>query len=214
MTGLATLTSTRARVKARRDDTVLNEHVDTPLIRQYRQGSQDAAEKIYEKYSRRVNGYIRKSMSQEVHRHDETCDLAQWVFADLFRTMREADETLDLDGRLWTLIGTIAQRVVCDRARYWSAQCRDTRREQEYSELEEAATASKITPALLATMKDLMQSLVASFEQPQRRILALLLEGHRTSQVSQLLGISDRTVRRTRRAAETVMHRYFEQSSL
>ena len=196
--------------KARRTD----EHPDTQLIRQYRRGDDDAARKLYEKYRKRVDGYIQKSMGQKVRNHEEPSDLAQWVFADLFRTMRDADATLDLDGRLWTMLGTIAHGVICQRSRYWAAQCRDADREQHCKEIDAVAKADDTNPELVATMKDLMQTLVGTFDEPERSIVVLLLKGHRPASVCRLLNVNDHAVRKIRRAAERIMERYFEESDL
>jgi DNA-binding NarL/FixJ family response regulator len=62
------------------------------------------------------------------------------------------------------------------------------------------------SPLDSALLKEAVEQLVSSFDRPRRqRVVQLLLEGEPTGEIAQELGISERTVYKTREAAIEIL---------
>jgi RNA polymerase sigma factor (sigma-70 family) len=101
---------------------------------------------------------------------------------------------------LWPLLVTIVLNKIRDRARKYSGPRRNLAKQdrlENYSLLAAGEGAHS-----QVELDDLIQHLLAGFPPRRRRIMELLLEGHRTGEIAQEMGVSERTVYNTHQQAK------------
>ena len=181
-----------------------DDRADQELLSAYRAGDEQAAEVLFSRYYQRLVGQARKSLGISLARMEEPSDLAQSVFRSVFRRGREKKIHIEYGDNLWPLLATATVNKVRTRARYWQRQRRDVRRNVVLDEgldpLEHGPT-----PEDVVATTELISQLLEQFSPKRRAILELLLQGYRGREVADQVGVSERTVYSTRKAAEEVL---------
>ena len=181
---------------------------DEDLLVAFQSGDDGAGDVLFGRYYSRLVELVRRRMGWRVARNEESSDVAQSVLRSVFRRSR-CDTTIQPDesGSLWPLLVTIAVHKLYNRDKFWQRQRRDARREVP---MDDGLTAPPQTPTPedIATTHDLIEQLLQAFPPRRKRILELLLEGRATSDVAQLVQVSERTVYTTRVAAGEVLRQF------
>jgi RNA polymerase sigma-70 factor, ECF subfamily len=172
------------------------------LLDRLRRGDQDAAQQIFHRFARRLIGLARTRLSPAVRQKVDPEDVMQSVFKSFFR--RDNDEHFDLEGwdSLWSLLTVITLRKCGYRTRHFRAARRDVEREvspqpdPDDSSAEWEAIAREPTPVEEALLTETVEQLFRGLDERDRRIVELSLQGYKPPEISDQLGIAERTVYR------------------
>ena len=179
------------------------------LLARYRDGDEEAAEQIFERYVHRLVGLARNHISDRLGTRVDPEDVVQSVYRSFYRRASDGQFTLGTSGDLWKLLAMITVNKVRKQANFHQRQKRDTRREQNASgsptqtdrEVEIFVEEPNTEEALAAM--DELNIVMESLDEQQRAILELRLSGYELSQIAQQIRRSERTVRR---ALDTAYH--------
>jgi RNA polymerase sigma factor (sigma-70 family) len=177
---------------------------DTDLVAAWCAGDQEAAARLFRRYYDRVKALARTRLGWRLHGVESSADLAQSVFQALFRQCRQQRVAIERQAGLWPLLAAMTVRKARNRHKFYSRRKRDRAREVDVDSLTTVDFGN--SPLDIALLKDAVEQLVSSFDNPRRqRIVQLLLEGQRPGEIAQELGTSERTVYKTREAAIEIL---------
>lgn len=177
----------------------------TQWLREFKEGDQYAAAKLWERYWRRMRGLANKQLGNARRRVADEEDAALSAFADFCEQVKNDGFKKGLEDRedLWQVLALLTKRKAIDHFR------KDTRRgEAGESALDSpnrshAAGAQNVeahntqTPdAILQAMEDFDRLLVLLPDDQTRHIACLKLEGFNNHEISDQVGCALRTVER------------------
>ena len=169
---------------------------DKSLVVMVRDGDEDAAEALYDRYARRVFGLVRSKLGARLSAMTEPEDIVQSVFKSMFRGMQAGNYDAPPGTTLWNLLAVIAVRKLSNKASHHSAKRRDASRNVPLD-----AELDGVGPAIdLASAEFFQVCIQESLEllRPlHRKILSLRIQGHSIDEIRDLTGRSRRTVERS-----------------
>ena len=107
----------------------LEEQSDRELLRQFRDGDEEAAAQLYERYARRLLRLSEGKHANDLSGRFDPDDIVQSVFRSFFRRARTALYDVPEGADLWPLLLVIALHKIRARSAYHRAAKRDVRRE-------------------------------------------------------------------------------------
>ncbi|MCI0681356.1 MAG: sigma-70 family RNA polymerase sigma factor [Gemmataceae bacterium] len=175
-----------------------HEPSDHELLKRFRDGSQEAATRIYLRYARRLHALAKTRCSEQLAKRVAPEDIVQSVFRTFFR--RVARDCYDVpDGEeLWKLFLVIALNKIRDEHSFHFAAKRDVRLAKGSASLERlAATTSGQDPRSRLNLEMVIQEAMDQLPPAYRRMIELRIEGHEVAAIAAATGRSKRTVERT-----------------
>src|SRR5687768_8549317 len=175
-----------------------HEPTDHELLKQFRDGSQEAATAIYLRYARRLHALAKTRCSEQLAKRVAPEDIVQSVFRTFFR--RVSRDCYDVpDGEeLWKLFLVIALNKIRDEHSFHFAAKRDVRLAKGSASLERlAATATGQDPRSRMNLEMVIAEAMEQLPAAYRRIIELRIEGHEVAAIAATSGRSKRTVERT-----------------
>lgn len=173
------------------------------LVVQFREGEQDAANEIFNRYVRRLVGLARSRLSEVMQRRVDPEDAVQSAYRSFFRRVANDDISLTGGGDLWRLLAGITVNKVRGQVEFHTAKKRAVTREVAQNPFESTISLSReavdVMPEAVdvtATIEEL-EAVMRDLEPKQRRILELRLNGESVKEISREVSRTDRTVRRT-----------------
>jgi len=167
------------------------------LLRQVREGSEDAARTLFERYGRLVLRTVRRNLPRELRAQLDSQDCAQDVWASFFAIPAERFTFDTADAFIAYLAGLTRNRVR-EHVRRGRTRKRDVQRELALNPgqagLEQAASAA--TPSQTAIAEEAWQRLLEGLPERYRQVLVLLRQGCTQQEIADRLVISTRSVRR------------------
>ncbi len=164
---------------------------DWTLLRYFRDGSEEAAERLYRRYVHRLAGLVRAHCSAELASRVEVDDILQSVFRTFFEGAREGRYEVPAGDDLWALLLVITLNKIHSLRDFHCAARRDVRRTAVG--LEQAEFASPPEPSLVQlAVRDALEELPERYQQ----IVKLRIEGHEIADIATQTGRSRRTVER------------------
>jgi RNA polymerase sigma-70 factor (ECF subfamily) len=168
-----------------------------------------AAQELFGRFTHQLIALARRHIAGGLRHKVDAEDVVQSAYKSFF--FRYGTGKLDLLSwnSLWGLLALIAVRKCADRAAYHGAECRDAAREVSQPRGDESAPrlepfGREPTPLEAATLSETVEQLLAAFDEDDRPILELSLQGYTTREIGERLGRAERTVRLLR---EGVRHR-------
>ncbi len=177
---------------------------DQELIAAYRQGSEEAASALFERYYTRLLELIRRQLGWKLREVEGSTDVAQSVLRSFFSQVRQNQVQVGPDNSLWPLLVTIALNKMRNRGKFWQRERRDPSR-QVPLDAEDDPLEQGPSPQDVAAVKELVDRLLAPFSDRRRKILELILEGRPVGEIAAELGTTERTVYNTRKAAGKIL---------
>jgi DNA-directed RNA polymerase specialized sigma24 family protein len=179
------------------------------LIVGVKANDEEAAQRLYERYLKRLAVLARAKMHGTPRRVADEEDVAHTALAGFFAQVRKGSfPRLANREDLWQILIMLTDRRVADLKRRQSRQKRDAGRERGESELRpssqndegrvmEQIVAREPAPEQIVELIDLCQWLFDQLEDPLlKRIASFTLQGYDQSQIAQQLGCVRRTVQR------------------
>jgi len=189
----------------------------TQWIDRLKAGDPDAAQKLWERYFRRLVGLARKKLRAAPRRAADEEDVALSAF-DSFCRGAEQDRFPQLHDRLdlWQLLVLLTARKAFDLAQHERRQKRGggavldeaalpSPAYSSASEGLERIEAPEPTPAFAAQVAEECGRLLDRLDNPELRNVALLkVEGYRNEEIAEQLGCGIRTVERRLRLIRSI----------
>ena len=161
-----------------------------------RDGDEQAAAELYDRYARRVFGLVRAKLGRQLGSMTEPEDIVQSVFRSVFRGMQSGSYDAPPGSTLWNLLAVISVRKLSSRANHFSAQRRDTKRNVSL-ESDSDGMEVAIEQATAEFFEVCLQEALDMLRPQHREILALRIEGHSIDDIRSITGRSRRTVERS-----------------
>jgi len=164
---------------------------DRSLVVMVRDGDEDAANVLYERYARRVLGLVEAKLGARLRTTTEPEDVVQSVFKSMFRGVQSGNYDAPPGSTMWNLLAVIAVNKLRRRAVHQSAQRRDIRRLVSIETVDDVIDESSIEFLQICVRETL--GLLRSLD---REIVSLRIQGHAVDEISEITGRSRRTVER------------------
>ena len=179
-------------------------------IRDLKDGDDDAAAALWERYFDKLVGLSRRRMYGANKRMGDEEDVAISVFESLCRGAKGGKFTELTDGQdLWKLLCTLARRKAARHRSHGNAAKRGGGDVRGHSVFERAGADSggtfdqvggvEPTPEFLAILRDQHEYLMAALPNDSlREVAQLILEGHTNEEIAGKIGRTVRTAERKR----------------
>jgi RNA polymerase sigma-70 factor (ECF subfamily) len=172
------------------------------LMGRLREGDEQAAKQVYERFARRLIGLARRRIDSQLRQKVDPEDVTQSAYKSFFRRQARGEfELRDWDS-LWGLLAAITLHKCGHRIDYYRAARRDVHREAtplpraENSNQSWEAIAREPTPSEAAVLAETVEELMRGLEGYQRQIVQLRLQDYTVAEISVKVGYTERTVHR------------------
>ncbi len=169
------------------------------LMQSVRAGSEEAARQLVERFGPRILRVVRRRLNPKLRSKFDSLDFQQDVWASFFAD--SSDKTFDRPEALAAFLATMARNKVLMAVRQ-RCQIQKYNVDREHSLDGSAAYEARgvagpdPTPSQLAVAQEKWDQLLKGRPRRYQRILIMLRQGHTQVQISQQLGIDERSVRR------------------
>jgi RNA polymerase sigma-70 factor (ECF subfamily) len=170
------------------------------LMQRLREGSQDAAKELFERYGPHILVVIRRRLSKKLRSKFDSDDFTQAVWASFF-ALPQGNYSFDNPKALIGFLVKIARGKVIEavRQRFATAKYNVNREhslEGSAAFQVDALSARQPTPSQVAVAKEQWDRLQEKLPTHQRRILELLRQGYTHEEIADRLDMNERTIRR------------------
>lgn len=170
---------------------------DGSLLRRFRDGSQDAATQIYQRYFHRLRALAKAKCAPDLASRIDAEDIVQSVFGSFFRAASQGYYSVPAGEELWKLFLVIALNKIRARGAFHRAAKRDVRVTGSQEALENwiettGGAADDAQKFLQFTIDEALERLSPI----HKRMVLLRIEGYEVVEISQQTGRSKRTVER------------------
>jgi RNA polymerase sigma factor (sigma-70 family) len=165
-------------------------------LEEVRKGSPDAVWQFIEKYGPFILRIARRNLNTGMQSKFDSQDFVQMVWASFFRNPREIRSFESQEHLLAYLARLVQNKMTDEHRRRFGSLKNNVARERPLEAGEELPRRDRVTPSQVAIAKEVWERIIDG-ENPQNRSIARLRLGGATFvEISQKLGIHERTVRR------------------
>jgi RNA polymerase sigma factor (sigma-70 family) len=211
---LASHTSARHVIGGHGEDAGMDPHDSfTELNQKLREGDQDAATEVFGRFVGRLIALARTKLDTRVRRKEDPEDVVQSVYRSFFTRHRAGKCELANWDELWGLLAIITIRKCLARFRHYLAQRRTIAGEVDVplwgdaADGLSAAVDREPTPLEAAVLVETVEQMMRGLDPDDRAIIELSLQEYPVREISERLGLSERTVRRVRERTEKRLRR-------
>ena len=187
----------------RYDDTNHQKRTDHSLVRRYRNGDEQAASAIYQRYAARLNGLAKRQLSHLLARRVDAEDIVQSAFGSFFRRVRDGNYDAPDGGTLWSLLVVIALHKVQRQGEFQRAAKRDVARTVNCASQDGPIGRDE---TLIRDLGLSIGEIVESLNPHDQRIVELRLDSHNVADIAARTQRSKRTVERVLQAFRLRTH--------
>ena len=167
---------------------------DRSLVVLVRDGNEQAAKALYERYARRVLGLVESKIGERLKTTTEPEDVVQSVFRSIFRGVQSGHYSAPPGSTLWSLLAVIAVRKVHRQADHHFAQRRDSRVTVSLESMIESFSARE---ASLDSFEVFVKETLECLRPKERELLMYRIQGFTVDEISEKTGRARRTVERS-----------------
>jgi RNA polymerase sigma-70 factor (ECF subfamily) len=165
-------------------------------------GDEAAAAQVCSRYAGQMLELARRQLSDRLRRKIDPEDVIQSVFRSFFVRQREGCFDIENWENLWGILAVITMRKCGRQIAHYQAERRDLRREVGLQKPVQPGDephffAHDPSPSEALVLIELVEGLMQNLTPPDREILTLYLQGQTTAEISEHVGRTMRTVRRT-----------------
>ncbi len=171
---------------------------DRFLLRQFRQGTADAATLLYFKYAEQLHALAAARMAPELARRVDADDIVQSVFRTFFRRAALGQYEVPAGGDLWKLLLVMALNKIRSVATHHRSARRDVSRTHG-DEAASVAVAEQDDNAAVTTLRLTIEELLCNLSETHRAIIELRIDGHEVADIARQVARSKRSVERALR---------------
>jgi RNA polymerase sigma-70 factor (ECF subfamily) len=173
---------------------------DKSLVNLYRQGDQDAARQIVDRYLDRLLTLARRRISQRLSSRVDPEDIVQSVFRTFFVRLKDGQFSFDDQDDLCKLLMRITLHKTLRQVAFHKAAKRDPNLEtpqgEHHHEQLMALFDQEPTQEATVAFLDQLEHFLSQLRPQEREILEMRLQGHSNEEIAGKLGIYDRKIRR------------------
>ena len=169
------------------------------LLRQWSDGDEAAAEKLFSQYSQRLAALAARNLSRRLAARVDGEDVAQSVFRSFFSRGARGEFRINSSAEIWQLLVSITLAKTRDQARRHTAERRNTGNEVangSRSDWLRGAVSAEPSPDDAAILVDQIEAVLRGFPPLFGEILGLRMEGVTRTDIADRLNISRQTVHR------------------
>jgi RNA polymerase sigma factor (sigma-70 family) len=174
------------------------------LIERWKQGNEDAATALWDRYMERLLGLVNRRLANRFRARFDASDVCQSALRSMLRRVRGDEFSFEQDGGVWSLLAQIALNKLNTRIRYEQANRRDLARERPLTGEGDESPAELVHAISrepsgedVAAFRDLLRQVLRRLSGEQRRYLVLQLRGgYSQKEIAKKLKLCDRTIRR------------------
>lgn len=174
------------------------------LIDGFRSGDEQVLQQFYAKYGPLLHKIANNRQSPATHRRFDADDVVQSTFRTFFRRARIGYFQFEDNQRLWNLLCAITLTKLREKLRHHSRQSRSIQREihpDGESAGDGGAGDGYLMPsadrsAAAVDFADEFENVIGDLSDSERQLIELKLADRTNDEVAEVLGVSDRTVRR------------------
>ena len=172
------------------------------LLKDFEQGSKDAADKIFARYVERLVGLAQGRMSDKLGRRLDPEDVVQSVYRSFFCRARDGHFIIERSGDLWALLASMTVHKVAGAAQHHTQKKRSINKDagvdnwSVYATQHASRFAAEPTEADLVAVYEELEGVMSDLTDTQRKILEMRLQGSTRQSIADELEICERTVRR------------------
>ncbi|MBL8888522.1 MAG: sigma-70 family RNA polymerase sigma factor [Planctomycetaceae bacterium] len=172
----------------------IDQNNDSSLLRRISKGDHAAAKEVFDRHAPGLFLAAKKRLSSVLNSRVDADDIVQSTFKSFFRRASNGGYAAPKSGDLFNLLIVIAMRKVNARADYHLASSRDVRKTSAtaMSDDTDSPSTDMAVTELLMTIADLLEE----FNELQREIITLRLEGYSVLEIADKCDRSKRTVER------------------
>jgi RNA polymerase sigma factor (sigma-70 family) len=174
------------------------------VMARLRAGDEAAAREVFQRFVGKLIRLAHDQFDAVLRRKVDPEDVVQSAYKSFFLRYGAGKLEVENWGNLWSLLTMITLRKCLDRVEYHRAGCRDVQREAAAQPDAEAtapwweAVAREPTPEEAAILVDTVEQLLRDLQAEERPILEMSLQGYTTQEITERLGLAERSVRRLR----------------
>ncbi|MCU0708468.1 MAG: sigma-70 family RNA polymerase sigma factor [Pirellula sp.] len=166
---------------------------DQSLVALVREGDEQAATALYERYSARIYGLVKSKMSDQLQLRLTPEDIVQSVFKSIFRGVAAGGYDAPEGGTLWQLMAVVAVHKVRRNGNRLSAKKRDAARTEPLADYENQLA---ISPATVEEFEVAIREAMECLKPEEREVALLRVQGFSVEEISQKTDRSRRSVER------------------
>lgn len=178
----------------------MNESETVQIFNRMKNGDDEAAREVFERYLIRLVGVARKRLSEKLAQKVDPEDVVQSAFRSFFVRARDGQFAIQRAGDLWGLLATITKNKTLKKAEHFRQQKRDLNRDQGLAQksgvIENGLFVEEPTEAEAVALADEVEFLLRQVEASYRLIVELRLNGDPIPKIADAAKCSERTVRR------------------
>ena len=188
---------------------------DTNLIERWKQGDQQAATELFERYAQRLIALARSRLPAHVQRRVDPEDVIQSVYRCFFADTREGLQYVQASRDLWQLLVFIVLRKVRDQIRNNRREKRAVQRERSLDQADclddfrDHLATNEPSPLEALALVDEVQTAMSGLKPLERQVVELRFQGYSLKYVANELQVSFATVRRTLKKVQEQLQRRF-----
>lgn len=170
-------------------------------LRKLRSGSSTPEEvrKFIEKFGSHIRRIVRRKLDRRMQSKYDSLDFEQMVWASFFRNPREIRSFKNPDDLFRYLAGVARHKVIQEYRRRLRSQKYDVKREQPLLDSDaesDPVESMDMTPSQVAMAREEWERLVDGQPKRVQEIIQMRIGGATYVEISEKLGINERTVRR------------------
>lgn len=158
-----------------------------------RDGDEDAATLLYQRYARRVLGLVEAKLGARLRTATEPEDIVQSVFKSMFRGVQSGNYDAPPGETLWNLLAVIAVNKLRRKAAHQSAQRRDIDR---LVSLESVSNGDAIDESAVAFFEICVRETIEHLRDFDREIVSLRIQGNTVDEIAEKTKRARRTIER------------------
>lgn len=175
---------------------------DAELVQRWREGDQQAATILHERYLTRLLNLVGRHLADKFNSRLDPDDVVQSVFRSIFRLTREGRFEFEGDSDFWKLLLTMALNKVRNTVRHHQAGKRTPAAESVSTSADGVdgyivnRLSSQPTIEEIVSFADMLEQVLQQLEPEQQQLIQYRIEGFTQKEIAEKLGVDDRTVRR------------------
>jgi len=175
---------------------------DAELVQRWREGDQQAATILHERYLTRLLNLVGRHLADKFNSRLDPDDVVQSVFRSIFRLTREGRFEFEGDSDFWKLLLTMALNKVRNTVRHHQAGKRTPAAESVSTSADGVdgyivnRLSSQPTIEEIVSFADMLEQVLHQLDPQQQQLIQYRIEGFTQKEIAEKLGVDDRTVRR------------------
>ncbi len=180
----------------------VGDHESVELLARWREGDQQAAMALVERFTQRLLALARSQLSEKMARRVDPEDVVQSAYRSFFAAARADRYELTRQGDLWHLLAAITLHKLHHQVARHTADKRALDREVRLTQesgllgVHPELMARTPTPAEAAALVDELEFVLRQMKPLDRQMIEMRLQGHRVPEIAVATDRSERWVRR------------------